>query len=30
MERAVIEQTLQVYFTAFAEKDRPRRLTLLA
>ena len=30
MERTVIEQTLQVYFTAFAEKDRPSRLALLA
>ena len=29
MERATIEQTLQVYFTAFAEKDRHRRLALL-
>ena len=30
MERTVIEHTMQVYFTAFAEKDRPGRLSLLA
>jgi glutaminase len=30
MERAIIEETLKVYFTAFAEQDRARRLALLA
>ena len=30
MERAVIEETLKVYFTAFAEQDRRKRLVLLA
>ena len=30
MERAIIEKALQIYFTAFAERDRSRRLVLLA
>ena len=30
MDLAVIENSMQVYFTAFAEKDREHRLALLA
>lgn len=30
MERALVEEMLKVYFTAFAEKDRRQRLLLLA
>ncbi len=30
MERAVIEEALKIYFAAFAEQDRSRRLILLA
>ncbi len=30
MERAVIEETMKVYFSAFAEQDRSRRLILLS
>lgn len=30
IERAIVEKTLKVYFTAFAEQDRSQRLVLLA
>lgn len=30
MERAIVEKTLKVYFTAFATQDRSHRLALLA